>query len=170
VAFDVFRVEDGKIAEHWNNLQPWVEETASGRSMVDGPIEVTDLDKTAENRALIEGFVVDILQGNAPEKVGEYISSVTYDQHNPQVADGLDSFAAAVQAMAEAGHPMSTENTPIIIVEGNFAFTASEGEILDKPAAFFDLFRIEDGLIVEHWDVVSEIPARSEWQNDNGKF
>ena len=35
---------------------------------------------------------------------------------------------------------------------------------------FYDLFRIENGKIVEHWDTIEEIPPRSEWKNQNGKF
>ena len=54
VAFDVFRVEDGKLAEHWDNLQVPGAPNASGRTMVDGETEVRDLDKTAENKALVK--------------------------------------------------------------------------------------------------------------------
>lgn len=46
-------------------MQPWVEDTASGWSMTDGPTEITDLEDTAANRALVIGFVTDVLmQGN----------------------------------------------------------------------------------------------------------
>ncbi len=168
VAFDVFRVENGKVAEHWDNLQVPVEDTASGRSMTDGPADVTDLDKTSENKALVQSFVADVLQGAAPETITNYISIETYHQHNPQVADGLDGLGAALQAMAEAGLEMRYDETHIIVAEGNFVFTASEGSLGDTPTAFFDLFRIENGKIVEHWDTVSEIPA--EMAHENGKF
>jgi predicted SnoaL-like aldol condensation-catalyzing enzyme len=36
--------------------------------------------------------------------------------------------------------------------------------------AYYDLFRLEEGKIVEHWDVIENIPAESEWKNTNGKF
>ncbi len=83
------RYENGKVAEHWDNLQPVVSETVSGRSQTDGPTEITNLDKTAENKALVTAFVTDVLQGAAPEKLTDYISTETYHQHNPQVSDGL---------------------------------------------------------------------------------
>jgi predicted SnoaL-like aldol condensation-catalyzing enzyme len=44
----------------------------------------------------------------------------------------------------------------------------SEGEFAGVPTAFFDLFRVENGKISEHWDVISEIP--SEMAHQNGKF
>ena len=168
VAFDVFRVEDGKVAEHWDNLQAPVAKSASGRSMVDGPTQVIDLDKTVENKALIEAFVRDVLQGGAPDKVTDYISTETYHQHNPLVADGLDGLGKAIAVMAEAGQAMTYTATPIVVAEGNFVFTASEGKMGETPTAFFDLFRVENGKIVEHWDTVAEIP--SEMAHDNGKF
>ncbi|WP_338550270.1 nuclear transport factor 2 family protein [Roseovarius phycicola] len=168
VAFDVFRVEDGKIAEHWDNLQVPGGPNPSGRSMVDGITAITDLDKTAANKAIVEAFVANVLQGGAPEKITDYISTDRYLQHNPNVADGLDGLGAALQAMAEAGMAMRYDETHLVVAEGNFVFTASEGAMGDTPTAFFDLFRLEDGKIVEHWDTVSEIP--SEMPHDNGKF
>lgn len=168
VAFDVFRVEDGKVAEHWDNLQPLVSKTASGNGMTDGPTQITDHDKTAHNKAMIEGFIRDVLQGAAPQKVTEYISTATYIQHNPLVANGLDGLGAALEAFANAGQAMSYARTPIIVAEGNFVFTASEGTLGTTPTAFFDLFRIKDGKIVEHWDTISTIPG--EMPHTNGKF
>ncbi|MFA3917436.1 nuclear transport factor 2 family protein [Ruegeria hyattellae] len=170
VAFDIFRVEDGKVVEHWDNLQPAVpaSETANGNSMTDGATEVTDLDKTTENKALVEGFVRDVLNGAASERITDYVSTETYTQHNPLVGNGLDGLAAALAAMAEAGQVMAYTNTPIVVAEGNFVFIASEGVLGETPTAFFDLFRIENGKIVEHWDTLSEIP--SEMAHENGKF
>ena len=168
VAFDVFRVENGKVAEHWDNLQPLAAPNPSGRTMVDGATEATDLDKTAENKALVAGFVNDVLHGKAPEKIAEYISTETYHQHNPQIADGLEGLGAALAALQAQGLTMRYDATHMVVAEGNFVFTASEGVLGEAPTAFFDLFRVQDGKIVEHWDTVSEIPA--EMAHDNGKF
>ncbi len=168
VAFDVFRVEDGKVAEHWDNLQVPGAPNASGRSMTDGATEITDVDLTAANKAVVSGFVRDVLHGAAPQNIEAYISTDTYLQHNPYVADGLDGLGAALQAMAEAGQNMRYDATHMIVAEGNFVFTASEGALGATPTAFFDLFRLQDGKIVEHWDTISEIP--SEMAHDNGKF
>ena len=45
-AFEVFRFEDGKAVEHWDNIQPLRGPNLSGRGMLDGHTEVTDLEKT----------------------------------------------------------------------------------------------------------------------------
>ncbi len=57
-----------------------------------------------------------------------------------------------------------------VIGEGNFVLAMSEGELAGEPTAFYDLFRVEDGKVVEHWDVIQTIPPQEEWQNENGKF
>ncbi|ASJ73148.1 nuclear transport factor 2 family protein [Granulosicoccus antarcticus] len=168
VAFDVFRIEDGKVAEHWDNLQPFATETVSGHSMVDGATKIEDLDKSADNKALVEAFINDVLKGEAPEKITDYLSTETYIQHNARVGDGLSGLADALKAMQAAGISMAYTETPLVVAEGNFVFAASRGIQADKPTAFFDLFRLSNDKIVEHWDVVADIPA--DMAHDNGKF
>ncbi len=170
VGFDIFRFEDGLIVEHWDNLQEIAAETASGRTQLDGPAEATDLDKTESNRAFAQGFVDDILIGSQMDKITDYISTETYHQHNPAVGDGLAAFGAAAQGMAEAGTPMVYTKNHMLMVQGNFALAVSEGQFLGNHSCFYDLIRIENGKIVEHWDAIETIPDRSEWKNDNGKF
>jgi predicted SnoaL-like aldol condensation-catalyzing enzyme len=48
--------------------------------------------------------------------------------------------------------------------------TVSEGTFGGAPTAFYDLFRVENGKIAEHWDVIETIPALADWKNQNGKF
>lgn len=165
-AFDVFRVEGGKVAEHWDNLQPVPTTTVSGRGMTDGPSEITDLDKTKENKALVLGFVHDVLGGAAPEKAPMY--SETYMQHNPNLADGIDGLLEGTKAWAEQGFVITRFEPQIVVAEGNFVFVASDAAVSGQPWAFFDLWRVKDGMIVEHWDVVS--PTPTEMTHNNGKF
>ena len=167
-AFDVFRIENGQVAEHWDNISPVTPPNPSGRTQFDGTTEITDLDKTAENKQLVTNFVNDVLHGNAPEKITDYISGKTYLQHNSGVADGLEGLGKAIQAMIDSGTPMTYSRTHMIVAEGNFVFTASEGQFLGEHSAFFDLFRVADGKIVEHWDVIQKI--QKEAANDSGKF
>lgn len=170
IGFDIFRFEDGKIVEHWDNLQEKVAETASGRTQIDGPTEVKDLDKTEENKTLIKNLLNDVFMGANPNKITDYISTEQYDQHNPGVKDGLAGLGEALQSLAEAGMPMVYEKNHIVLGEGNFVLAVSEGIFLKEKVSFYDLFRIENGKVVEHWDVVEkQIPAE-EAKNTNGKF
>ena len=166
--FDLFRVDDaGKFVEHWDGIQDIPTETASGRSMTDGPTEITDLDKTAANKDLVVDFVTDILMNGEGDKITNYIGEV-YHQHNPNVADGLDGLGAFIGYLAENNISFGYTKIHNVVAEGNFVFTQSEGDYGGQPTAFYDLFRVQDGLIVEHWDTVQAIPA--EMAHDNSMF
>ncbi|MCR9136651.1 MAG: nuclear transport factor 2 family protein [Alphaproteobacteria bacterium] len=167
-AFDVFRVEDGLVVEHWDNLQPIPETTVSGRGMTDGGTEITDLDRTQDNKALVLGFVRDVLGSAAPENVTKYMDPAVYMQHNPLIDDGLAGLMAAIEAFAAQGQVITKFEPQIVVAEGNFVFVATDAIMGGEPWAFFDLWRVEDGKIVEHWDVVAPIPA--DMAHDNGKF
>ncbi|WP_170387868.1 nuclear transport factor 2 family protein [Ruegeria atlantica] len=169
-AFDVFRVEGGKVVEHWDNITAVTPPNPSGRTQFDGTTEIADLEKTAENKDVVDGFLHDVIYGNAREKITDYISTETYIQHNSNVADGLDGLQAAIKAMKAAGKSMTYEKTHMIVAEGNFVFTASEGQFMNEHSTFFDLFRVEDGKIVEHWDVIQPILPVDQAANDSGKF
>ena len=168
--FDIFRFEDGKIVEHWDNLQTIVEKTASGRSMFDGSTKVEDLDKTNVNKKLVENLINDVFLGKNPSKITEYISTEQYNQHNPHVKDGLSGLGAALESLSKAGMPMVYQKNHKILGEGNFVLAVSEGVFMKKHVSFYDLFRIKNGKVVEHWDTIEEIPSKLKWQNTNGKF
>jgi len=57
-----------------------------------------------------------------------------------------------------------------VLGEGNFVLAMSEGTFGGNPTSFYDLFRVENGKIAEHWDTIETIPPKSEWKNANGKF
>ena len=170
IGFDIFRFENGKIVEHWDNLQTTAGPNPSGNTMVDGPTEATDFGKTAANKALVRQFVDDILVNGRMEKLAGYFNGDAYVQHNPQIANGLSGLGAALEAMAKAGVTMKYERIHQVLGEGNFVLVASEGSFGGKPTSFYDLFRVENGKIAEHWDTLETIPAQSEWKNQNGKF
>ncbi len=170
VAFDIFRFEEGKIAEHWDNLQALAPPNPSGRTQADGPTMATDLDKTEENKKLIENFLYDVVQGNNLEKAPMYFNGDEYIQHNSQIGDGVMSFNKAFAALAAEGMAIKFDTVHLVLAEGNFVLAVSEGTYGDVPTAYYDLFRVENGKVAEHWDVIEPIADKSTWANDNGKF
>lgn len=158
VAFDIFRVADGRLAEHWDGLAPVVHPTASGRSQTDGPALVTQPGQTEATRALAAEFARKVLIGADYSVLTDYLSTETYDQHNPEAADGLDGFGAAAAAWAADGKQLVYRKVHRIVAEGEFVLVHSEGEF-GVPVAYFDLWRVDGGRFVEHWDVIAAIPA-----------
>ncbi len=171
VGFDIFRYENGQIVEHWDNLQVTPESpNPSGRSMIDGNTELKDLDKTVENKQLVKSFVTDVLINDELDKLAAYFDDDNYIQHNPNIADGLSGLGAALEAMAKQGVTMKYDTVHKVLGEGNFVLVVSEGSFADQPTAFYDLFRVANGKIAEHWDTIETIPPQAEWKNTNGKF
>lgn len=170
IGFDIFRFENGQIVEHWDNLQEIAEKTASGRTQIDGDTDITDLDKTKENKKLVRKLINEVFLEGASSGITNYISTEKYLQHNPAIQDGLGSLGMALKKMAESGTPITYTKNHMILGEGNFVLAVSEGQFLGKHSAFYDLFRIESGKIVEHWDTIEEIPLQHSWKNSNGKF
>jgi len=170
VAFDIIRVdENGKAAEHWDAMTPLVRETASGRTQTDGPTAVEDLDQTEANKALAVRLIEDVLMGKNPGKIAEYISAETYHQHNPGIKDGLNGIVEAVQYLTAQNNMFQYTKIHKVLGEGNFVLTVSEGQWSGKTQVFYDLFRMKDGKIVEHWDVIQPIPTEG-LANNNGMF
>ena len=171
IGFDIFRFEDGRIVEHWDNLQETpAAPNPSGRTMVDGERLATDLDRTAANKTLVSAFVDDILIHGRMERLASYVDGDSYRQHNPQIGDGLSGLSAALQAMAQQGVTMKYDRLHRVLGEGNFVLTVSEGEFAGRHTSFYDLFRVQGGFLAEHWDVIEAIAPRQSWQNQNGKF
>lgn len=57
-----------------------------------------------------------------------------------------------------------------VLGEGEFVLAVSEGTFAGVPTSFYDLFRVQDGTIAEHWDTIETIPPPRTWKNQNGKF
>lgn len=171
IGFDVFRFEQGQIVEHWDNLvETPSQPNPSGHTMTDGSTELKDLDKTSENKALVQQFVQDVLMGQAPEKLTSYFDGDNYIQHNPSIADGLSGLGAALEEMAKNNVALVYSKLHKVLGEGNFVLTISEGKLGAQEVTYYDLFRVEHGKIAEHWDVIEPLLPKEQWQNTNGKF
>ncbi len=164
IGFEVFRFEDDQAVEHWDNIQPRKGPNASGHSMVDGPTEVTDLELTDANRETVKAYVDEVLIKGRAEQLDHYVAE-DYIEHNPGLDDGLTALSKALADPAKV-----CEKNHRLLAEGNFVLAVNEGDIDGAQHAFYDLYRVDGGKIVEHWDTIEEIPPRSEWKNDNGKF
>ena len=170
IGFDIFRFEDGKIVEHWDNLQETAKPNPNGHTMVDGATTSKDLEKTETNKTLVKNFVCDILVDGKMEKLAGYFDGDNYIQHNPLIPDQLSGLGKAFEEWAKQGITIKYDKIHKVLGEGNFVLVVSEGHFADQHTSFYDLFRVENGKIAEHWDVIEEIPSKESWKNPNGKF
>ncbi len=164
VTADIFDTDDNaKLIEHWDIIAEVRNTTASGRGQLDGPTEPTDLDRTEANKQLVARFVDEVLIAANYDLLADFMTP-DVAQHNPDVADGM----AAIQEFAEATS-MRYIAIHRVVGCGNFVAVLAENDYHDQRHAVMDLFRVDSGKIVEHWDVMEDITPPDTWVN-SGKF
>ena len=87
IGFEVFRFEEDQAVEHWDNIQPRQGPNPSGHSMVDGPTEPVDLDRTEENRRLVRAFIEDVWIERRVDRLAQYVDGAQFTQHDPALED-----------------------------------------------------------------------------------
>ncbi len=168
--FEVFRFEGDRAVEHWDNIQERQGTNPSGRTMVDGPTEAVNLELTERNRSFVREFVQQVLIEGRVDRLTDFVDEDSYAEHNPRLGDGVAALLVALEAKDESGRLIDYRRIHRILAEGSFVLCVSEGRYRGVHSAFYDLFRIENGKVAEHWDTTEKIAPRSEWKNDNGKF
>ena len=165
VTTDLFDTDDNdKIVEHWDVIAAYSDEpSVNGHTQVDGPTEIVDAHLTEENKALVASFVDDVLVNHRTERINDYVGG-GYIQHNPQVPDGIEALRGFMEG---PGADMVYRDVFKIIGQGNFVMVYSR-VFLGQELAVFDLFRVENGNIVEHWDNMEPMPEGP--QPNSGKF
>jgi predicted SnoaL-like aldol condensation-catalyzing enzyme len=117
---------------------------------------------------VLEWHDVALTQRKPEEAVARYLGP-HYRQHNPGAADGPESFITFVNWFAQT-HPDFRYEAKRIVAEGDYVVVHSHltREPGDRGQAVVDIFRLEAGKIVEHWDVVQDVPETS--ANTNTMF
>ncbi len=92
-----------------------------------------------------------------------------YVQHNPLAADGPEGLKAFLGFLKEK-HPRSHSEIKKVFADGDYVILHVHAvrDPGDRGAAIVDIFKLEDGKVVEHWDVIQPIPDKA--ANPNGMF
>jgi predicted SnoaL-like aldol condensation-catalyzing enzyme len=173
---DIFRVQDGKIAEHWDVTQAVPETTASGNDMfstlshpqVDEPLPgVSRCRSRRVALALYEGAFVEHDVTAFDRHAAE-----PYYQHNPDIANGTEAIKAAFEDLF-AANPQAGSDVKRVIAEGDLVavhhhLRLNPDDPNDRGSAELDIFRVKHGRVVEHWNVSQPVPETS--LNDNTMF
>ena len=164
---EIFRFQEGLAAEHWSGVMDHPEKTANGHTMVDGETSITDKSDTEKNKAFVRSFVETVLIDGQFDKILSYYHPDII-QHNPYIDNAVAGLVKGVEALRQQGIALQIEKIHFVLGEGNFALVFSEGKFGGKHTAYFDLFRIENEKVVEHWDVLQEVPEKI--AHNNGMF
>jgi predicted SnoaL-like aldol condensation-catalyzing enzyme len=144
-----------------NSLRPGIDQEKVAASMED----------LEPNKQVVVDYYTTAFAGD-PEKVVADHFGPGYIQHNPDAHDGPEAFSGFVRWLGNE-YPNLKLDIKRVIPEGDMVATHShldlEPDSSDNPGrALADFFRLEDGKVVEHWDVIQNIPKAS--ANNNEMF
>ncbi|MEM7338751.1 MAG: nuclear transport factor 2 family protein [Actinomycetota bacterium] len=170
VTTDLFDTDGNhRIIEHWDVIHELGGTNPAGRTQVDGATEITDLHLTEANKAVVMRLMTEAFCEEPTASFGDFISAETYMNHNPDAPDGLEALMEMDRMSRKSGERLFYKKVYQVVGQGNFVVSFAHQVWNDIDYAAFDIFRLEDGLIVEHWDNVETLPDPADLVN-SGKF
>ncbi|SFL50602.1 nuclear transport factor 2 family protein [Pelosinus propionicus] len=120
------------------------------------------------NKKIVESFWNGIFNQHDVSFIHTYVGTV-YIQHSPSFKDGKDAFQSAISAYL-IQFPYSSAEIKRIVSDKDYVFIHNNVKLNpnDPGQAAVDIFRVKDGKIIEHWDVLQDIPEKAE--NNNTMF
>jgi len=165
VTMDMFYTDpNGLILEHWDTIAPYVAETASGQDMVAGARDIDPKADATANKALVLEYTKQVLQERSFEKTSQFVADDLI-QHAPDIGAGRAGLESWLSSDAAGDYEMLFQ----LIGQGDFVMTYGKRCAAGKDIAVFDLYRVADGKIAEHWMNPEDISPRDAWGN-SGKF
>jgi predicted SnoaL-like aldol condensation-catalyzing enzyme len=168
VFLDVFSFEDGLVVEHWVVWTSLAKPNGSGHAQTDGPAVANDRDKTESNKAFVRHFYNSVLIPRNFEKIPDFFQGNQFLRHDPDAEDGMRAFQRELETSQGQNKPLKIQEVKLVLGEGDFVLAASKGSLAGAGFVFFDLYRVENEKLAEHWSVPMEIPPEAEWKNQNG--
>jgi predicted SnoaL-like aldol condensation-catalyzing enzyme len=120
----------------------------------------------AANKTLVAEFYQQLFGDKDVSAIDKFLLP-TYIQHNPSLPDGSEALKKAATQWF-AGAPKEKIDIQHISADGDLVFIHLRTKMGGKVFSVIDVFRIENGKIAEHWDVLQEVPAKS--ANDHPMF
>jgi predicted SnoaL-like aldol condensation-catalyzing enzyme len=141
---------------------------ASALALASGPAFAVDATTQDANKKTVLEFYEKGLNQKDFDAAAKFIGP-RYVQHNPTAPDGPEGFRTFLGFLREK-FPDSHSDIKRVFADGDYVIlhVHSVREKGSRGRAIVDIFRLEDGKIVEHWDVVQDVPEKS--ANTNGMF
>ena len=152
IGFEVFRFEGDFIVEHWDNIQ------LRQGDMIGGTVESRSKELSEANRSHIKNFIKTVAIHRDLTAWDSFVDDTRFVEHS------------VVQKLKTKVTNYRYFKNHKVLVEGDFVLATNQGTIDDVESSFYDLFRVDGGKIVEHWETTETVPPKDSWKNSNGKF
>ena len=127
---------------------------------------MTTSDTVATNKALVLKAITGVFVDRNPAVLDELFSP-DYRQHNPQIPNGIEAIKELLGQLPESFDYQSG----LVMADGDYV--AVHGRYVGwaaKPMVAIDIFRVANGKVAEHWDVMQEEVPATEAVNGNPMF
>jgi predicted SnoaL-like aldol condensation-catalyzing enzyme len=115
-----------------------------------------------ENKRLVTEFYELAINQRKPSEAARKYIGLPYRQHNPEVADGPDGFVQYIAEMQKKHPKLKVAISKALADDDMVALHVHlTREANDPGLAIAELFRMENGKIVEHWDIVQPVPQKT---------
>jgi predicted SnoaL-like aldol condensation-catalyzing enzyme len=151
--FEIIRLVDGEPAERWLAMQP----VTGSPAITDAPDHAEHPERTGLSRRVVESYTDDVLIGGSLPRIGRYVVTDLV-QHTAALGSGIAPLCAAL-----ANRLMCYRRRLLTVADGEFVLTVCTGGVHDEPAVFYDLYRVDTAVIVEHWSVTTPVPESLPW-------
>ena len=111
------------------------------------------------NKKLVIDFLQEVFGDQNPDAIHKFIGD-NYIQHDPEITDGKEALIAALKNWFYGVEPHKIDIRNIT-AERDLVFIHLKAHKGNKEISIVDIFRIENNMLVEHWDVVQEVPENS---------
>ena len=122
---------------------------------------------SANNKQIVTDAYQRIFGDLDVSAIAEFMSK-DFVQHNPTIADGPEGVKQLVKLLASQGVPKQKIEFKHVVADGNIVILHTRYEMAGKEWRFIDIYRVEDGKLVEHWDAMMPMPETR--ANNNPMF
>lgn len=164
VTADIFRAdESGRIVEHWDVIEAYQAPVDGQVDPILGDFALDQAEDGAENKKQVRRFLTEVMQNQEFQSFNRYVSPDLI-QHNLAMGQGGKAYSNYLQ-----DHQVNYDFVFKLLAQGDYVVAYSKVWQDGQDYAWMDIFRLKDGLIVEHWDTKEAMPAKEDLTN-LGKF
>jgi len=149
VVIDLFKLKGGMLAEHWDVIQEIPDQTGQAITATNGTRAIDQTASAENSKQVVNAFYQSVINKQLP---AAFINP-DYVEHDPSVVSGGKGLAEYL--LTGPGREIKIHR---VIAEGNFAVVQSQFKRGGKAFVFYQIFRVEDGKIAEHWSVEQAVP------------
>lgn len=158
IQFDIYEEQNNQINHILHTQTELLSElTPSGHTQIDGTVHVNSDYDTEQTRSTVRHMINETAVGGSDMTHAREFVSDDYVQHHVGIPDGADLMIKGMKMLKTLGKESNYHSVNYLIAQGDFALSISEGEASGIEKMYYDLFRVKNGMIVEHWDIVEKV-------------